>query len=62
MATLNGIIDTSSHLSLSMCSHVGLRFRSLFDEEKLTRQYTQDLSLARTFFCNDSGIPQFFPA
>jgi hypothetical protein len=60
MATLIGIMDTSSHLSLSKCSHVGLRLRSTFDEEKLMRQYTQDRSLARTFFCNDSGIPQFF--
>jgi hypothetical protein len=60
VATLNGIIDMSSHLSLSKCSHVGLRLRSPFDEEKSTRQYTQDRSLARTFSCNDSGIPQFF--
>jgi hypothetical protein len=60
MATLIDIIDSSFHLSLLMCSHVGLRFLSRFDEENLIRQYTQRRSLARTFFCSNSGIPQFF--
>src|SRR5439155_24416031 len=60
IATLKGIMDTSSHLSLSKCSHVRPRLRSTFDGENFTRQYTQDRSLARTFLCNDSGIPQFF--
>lgn len=60
LTTLIDIIDWSSHLSLSMCSHVALRFLSPLDEENLTRQYTQRRSLARTSFRSNSGIPQFF--
>jgi hypothetical protein len=60
IATLIDIIDWSFHLSFLMCSHVALRFLSPFDEENLTRQYTQRRSLALTPFCSNSGIPQFF--